>query len=384
MAAPWSRFACLSLLAVAALSALLLGSVAVRAQNSSFATGADLSALPYYESRGVTYSDGGTPADLLTITKRNGWQVVRVRLWVHPGADPKNAVSSLANVTALGKRIKAHGLAFLLDIHYSDTWADPSHQTKPAAWAALPFPKLVQTVHDYSRDVVEHLHRSGAMPDYVQVGNETKNGLLYGSGVDGSGAALGGDFWEPDKAGMSRAASLLAAGLAGVRDGSLPGHSPLTILHVPDGQDTGFVKWYFAALPEAARAAHVALSYDVIGLSYYPGTPWDRKAGYEPWRLTHLSDTMTYIAANLHKPLMIVETNWPSAGGDPALPGTPEFPLTPAGQAEFYRALLAAVRAVPNHSGRGVIAWEPDTLNWDSVFDAHGKALPAVRVLGGK
>ena len=350
----------------------------------SFVTGADLSELPYFESRGVKYYDGGKAASLLDIARRNHWRVIRVRLWVNPDADPEAHVSSLSNVTALGRRIKAAGFEFLLDIHYSDTWADPGHQKKPAAWDNLPFPALVQRVHDYSRDVIVHLRQNGTMPDLVQIGNETKNGLLYGSGLDGTNSQPGGGFWEPDKQGIGRAAQLLAAGLAGVRAGAST-RPLLTLIHVPDGQDFGFVKWYFSALDSAAQAAHLTLDYDLIGLSYYPGIPWDHKAGFEPWYLSHLTQSMNYIAETLHKPVMVVETSWPQASNaTDDITGTPEFPLTPDGQVQFYRALIHAVRAVPNGLGRGVVLWEPDSLNWDSVFDAHGNALPAVRVLGSE
>jgi len=367
---------------VAACALFLLGMPPVQAQKSvPFVMGADLSYLPHYESQGIKYSDNGKSADLFAIAKQSGWRVIRVRLWVHPGDDPKSGVSGLSPVTALGKRIKADGFEFLLDLHYSDTWADPGHQRKPAAWDSLPFPALVQTVHDYSRDVIAHLRESGAMPDLVQVGNETRNGLLYGSGIDGAGTQPGGGFWEPDHQGMNRAAQLLAAGLSGVRDGAL-GHPPLTLIHIPDGQNLGFVQWYFSSLADAAKAAHVTLNYDMIGLSYYPGIPWDRKAGFEPWRLMHLTESMNYIAGTLHKPLMVVETSWPQAGNASSITGTPEFPLTPSGQVQFYAALISAVKSVPNGLGRGVILWEPDTLDWNSVFDARGNTLPAVHTLG--
>ncbi len=352
---------------------------------SEFVTGADISFLPHYERKGAQYFDGGKAEDFLVIAKRNGWKMLRVRLWVDPEDKPEYKVSNLDNVTALGKRIKAAGLQFLLDIHYSDTWADPGHQKKPAAWAELNFPQLEQKVHDYSRDVIAHLRENGAMPDMVQVGNEIKNGLLYGSGMDGAGAQPGGGFWEPDKGGIERGLRLFAAGVRGVRDGGRPA-SPQIMLHVPDGQDTGFIKWYFSMLDETARKATppLKLDYDLIGLSYYPSTPWDKKAGYEPWHLAHLTDSMAYLATTVGKPVMVVETNWPHAGTPQTLPGTPEYSFSPEGQAQFYRALIGAVRAVPTSLGRGVLAWEIDTLNWDSVFDDKGNALLAVRALGEK
>ncbi|BCM92137.1 arabinogalactan endo-beta-1,4-galactanase [Abditibacteriota bacterium] len=352
---------------------------------AEFATGADLSMLPHHEARGIQYFDGDKATDLLAIAKSNGWKIIRVRLWVEPNAKPEYQVSNLENVTQLGKRIKAVGLQFLLDIHYSDTWADPGHQKKPAAWADLTFPPLEQRVHDYSRDVIVHLRENGAMPDIVQVGNEIKNGLLYGSGINEAGPQPGGGFWEPDKGGIERGLRLFAAGARGVREGS--SQAPLQImLHVPDGQDTGFIKWYFSMLDKTAHEANppLNLDYDLIGLSYYPAAPWDEKAGYEPWHLSHLTDSMAYLATTWGKPIMVVETNWPHAGTPRTLPGTPEYSFTPEGQMKFYQTLVGMVRAVPKGLGRGVMAWEIDTLNWDSIFDAKGNALPAVRALGQK
>jgi len=304
-------------------------------------------------------------------------------LWVNPGPDAQYMVSNLAGVTRLGARVKRAGFRFLLDLHLSDMWPDPGQQRKPKEWADLPFPQLVTRVHDYSRDVVRHLSDNGARPDIVQVGNEIRNGLLFGSGLGGSGAQPGGGFWEADGKGAMRAACLLDAGLRGVRE-ALPKAPPLTMLHVPDGQDTGFVRWWFAHLAGAGRTASppVRLDTDLVGLSYYPAKPWNHRAGYEPWRLEHLTATMNFVAVTLHKPVMVVETSWPQRGTPETMSGTPQFAFSPDGGAAFYRALLRAVKAVPGGRGAGVLAWEPDTLNWDSPFDATGHALPAVRALG--
>ena len=378
---PAFRLCLIALLALAALAPS--AQAAPPAPPPPFWTGADLSALPVRESRGMTYSQDGKTQDLLVIARKSGWNVVRVRLWVNPDpSKPESRVSDLAGVTALGRRIKAAHLQFLLDLHYSDTWADPGHQKKPAAWDSLPFPQLVAQVRDYSRAVMEHLRENGALPDAVQIGNETRNGLLYGSGTNGAGPQPGGGFWEKTPGGRDRAVHLLAAGLAGVREGAAPARVPQTILHIPDGQDTRFVQDYFRDLDASAKTQRVALDFDLVGLSYYPAHPWDKKAGYDGWTLARLSASMAWIAATLHKPVAVVETSWPQAGSPDPVPGAPEFPFTPEGQVQFYQALLRAVRAVPGGLGRGVIAWDQDSCNWDSVFDAHGAALPAARTLG--
>jgi arabinogalactan endo-1,4-beta-galactosidase len=352
-----------------------------------FLTGADISSLLYYEKKGIKYFENGEETSFLDIAKRNGWKILRVRVWVDPEATPQFQVSNLQNVTLLAKRIKAAGFKLLLDFHYSDSWADPGEQKKPAAWNDLPFDELVQRVHDYSRDVVKHLRENDATPDIVQVGNEIRNGLLFGSGWDRSGPIAGGGFWENDKGGAVRAVRLFAAGRQGVLAASPENAPPLIMLHIPDGQETSFVNWYFPFLEAQAQKATPPekFEYDIIGLSYYPADPWDRKGGYEPWHMKHLVDSMNSIAATLRKPFMVVETNWPRTGEPQAIPGAPEFPFTPEGQAQYYRALVGAVCAVPHSLGLGVLVWEPeDTLAWKSVFDDRGNALPAVRVLGQK
>ena len=347
----------------------------------AFLAGGDLSFLAREEQLGAVYKDGGQPQGALQIFKTHGWNVVRLRLWVRPTGQGEY-INDLPYTVAQAKRVKQAGLKFLLDFHYSDTWADPGHQIKPRAWAELAFPQLVQKMRDYSRETIAHLRDNGALPDMVQVGNETRNGLLYGSAEQ-----PGGGFWEKTPGGRDRAVQLLKAGLDGVRQGAAPDKAPLTIIHIPDGQDPRFTADYFRDLYQSAAAQNIALDYDIIGLSYYPSHPWDAKASYEGWALARLSQSMQQLATAYHKPIMVVETAWPHHAwphrGEPRqLPGAPQFPFTPEGQADYYRALVAAVKAVPEGLGIGVLPWDQDARNWDSVFDDNGQALPAVRVLG--
>lgn len=81
---------------------------------------------------------------------------------------------------SLGKRIKAAGFQFMLDIHYSDTWADPGKQWTPEAWASLDDDALAKKVYDYTVEVLTQLKNAGAEPDFVQTGNEISYGMLWG------------------------------------------------------------------------------------------------------------------------------------------------------------------------------------------------------------
>ena len=156
--------------------------------------GGDISMLPAYEKAGATYytHDGEPINDLITYSKEEGWNAMRVRLFVNPTKQTTNSSapytwSSDDNVCqniewakSLGKRIKDAGMKFMLDIHYSDTWADPSKQWTPATWASLSDEALATKVYDYTQDVLTQLKTAGATPDFVQTGNEISYGMLWG------------------------------------------------------------------------------------------------------------------------------------------------------------------------------------------------------------
>ncbi len=145
------------------------------AQNS-FIAGADFSDLKFFEDRGITYKDAGQVQDGIQILKNHGINCIRLRLWTSSAAqaqaDPYNYTNNLAYTLPLAQRVKNAGLQFMLDFHYSDTWADPGHQTTPAAWANLTFAQLVSQMRAYNSNTIVAFAAAGAMPDYVQIGNE--------------------------------------------------------------------------------------------------------------------------------------------------------------------------------------------------------------------
>src|SRR5882724_10972903 len=171
------RAACLLLFCVGAVSKL----TAV-----DFLAGADFSHLKFFEDRGVVYKQAGQPTDGLAILKSNGVNCVRLRLFTSTAAqaqaDPYNYINNLDYTIPLAVRAKNAGLQFLLDFHYSDSWADPQKQNKPAAWTNLTFVQLQQHMHDYNSNAIAAFKAAGAMPDYVQIGNEITGGILWPDG----------------------------------------------------------------------------------------------------------------------------------------------------------------------------------------------------------
>ena len=154
-----------------------------------FIAGADFSHLVFFESRGVVYRDAGQTEDGLAILKRRGLTCVRLRLFTSSAAqaqaDPYNYANNLDYTLPLALRVKNAGLQFMLDLHYSDSWADPGQQTKPAAWTNLTFTQLATQMRQYNSNCIAAFKAEGATPDYVQVGNEIIGVLLWPDGQVG-------------------------------------------------------------------------------------------------------------------------------------------------------------------------------------------------------
>jgi arabinogalactan endo-1,4-beta-galactosidase len=158
----WTRFI---------VSLLLLAVVA----SGQVHKGVDLSFVPRLEHEGAEFYINENNENVLTIFKNNGWDVVRLRLW-HAPTEPWHGLDS---TVAFAKRAKDVGFEILLDFHYSDSWADPSNQTKPIAWQDADFNALVDSVYNYTNTVILRFRDEGALPKWVQIGNEISPGMLW-------------------------------------------------------------------------------------------------------------------------------------------------------------------------------------------------------------
>jgi arabinogalactan endo-1,4-beta-galactosidase len=355
---------------------------------SPFYLGADISTLSEVDQRGGIYMDGAKPGDALAIFMKNGWTCFRLRIWVNP----RNGVNGLAYTTQLAKRIKAAGGTLMLDFHYSDWWADPQKQNKPAAWAHLDFDALVRETQTYTAHVIKTLKDAGATPDFVQIGNEITGGLLWPDGQVkvplSTVKVFGGDVTvikppEPynDARQWDHLIRLLKADANGVRSVTTPEDHVRIVIHIDCGGDWPVTKWYFDHLTRAG------VDYDVIGQSYYPN--WHGT-------LENVRDNLRHTIERYHKDVMIVETAYPSRDvhPSPAAAKNMIWPMTPEGQEKFLADLIQVVRQAPDGRGIGVIYWHPEatfipgsTNRWsgpdaNSLFDAKGNPLPAMYVLG--
>lgn len=340
-------------------------------QQGGLIKGADISFLKEIENHGGVFSEVGGRRDFLDILKDHGFNYVRLRLWHSPEA----GYCGLDSTLAVASRVKAKGFGLLLDIHYSDTWADPGRQSKPRAWEGVGFQALEDSVYEYTRRVIGRLRAQNTLPDMVQIGNEITCGMLWDDGRT-CGAADTPEQWR-------KLGGLVRAGVRGVEDGLGKGDSVRIMIHTDRGADSqGSIRFYDHMLAEGVR-------FDVIGLSYYP---W--------WHgtLDEVRANLDTLASRYNRDIMIVETAYPWTLGRSddthngvGLPGQLHrgYSASVAGQKAFLADLLAVVDGVHGGRGRGVFYWAPEYISvpglgstWENVtlFDFSGKVLPAMSV----
>ncbi|MFD5632533.1 glycosyl hydrolase 53 family protein [Streptomyces sp. NPDC127077] len=335
--------------------------------------GSDISSLAKSEAYGGVYKTGsGTTGDALAILKSAGMNYARLKVWVNP-ADGYN---NKARVLAMAKRIKAQGMKLLVDFHYSDTWADPGKQTKPAAWSGHSYSQLKTDVHNHTYDVLNALKAQGTTADMVQIGNEINGGMLWSEGSTDNFAQLAG---------------LLNSGYDAAKAVS---SATVVALHLAQGGDLTGTRWWF----DTALANGV--KFDAIGLSYY---------GYWHGSLYDFQTTLDDAAARYGKPVFVAETAYPfRLDSDDALVNQIDttgelvsgYAATSTGQSNWLRDVMSIVEAVPNGRGLGVFYWEatwtavtgngwdpadPSSGNgWENqaLFGFDDKALPAMSLFG--
>jgi len=313
--------------------ACLLGSLPLAQAAPTFARGADVGWLSEMEAQGrAFYTRQGQRADLFEVLRQQGVNAIRLRVWVHP-ADGYNGID---DVIAKARRAQAAGMRLMLDFHYSDSWADPQQQTKPAAWAAYSVAQLAAAVAEHTRSSLAALRDAGVTPEWVQVGNETRDGMLWPEGRATTH--------------MDNYALFVRSGYDAVK-AVFP--QAQVIVHVDNCHDGATFRWNYDGL-----LAHGG-KFDMIAASAYPTTAKDLS-----WQQATAAcgATLNDAAARYGRPVMLAEVGVPWDH--------------PQGQA-IVADLIARVRAVPNEQGQGAFYWEPQAYQWKDypmgAFDRSGK-----------
>lgn len=311
-------------------------------EETPFAKGADVSWLPQMEATGYKFYDkNGNEKDCLQLLKDKGMDAIRLRVFVNPNDDKASGHCSKEETVAMALRAQKLGMRVMIDFHYSDSWADPAKQFKPKAWENHSFPELLNDVYNHTFEVISALKKAGITPEWVQVGNEIPDGMLWPEGSTKNWKQLG---------------QLLNKGYDGVKavDKSIK-----VIVHVDEGNNKEKFNDFFD------NATQQKVRYDVIGLSFYPY--WIKKDYTEV--IKDLEENLTELSKKYNKEVMVVEVG----GEDYKIENTKEL----------LSATIKAVKNVPDNKGLGVFYWEPQgAKSWSgyglSAWQENGQPSPAL------
>jgi arabinogalactan endo-1,4-beta-galactosidase len=309
---------------------------------TSFFRGADVSWLAQMEATGyVFYDENGNAADCLDLLMARGINSIRLRVFVHPSSDKISGHCSPEETAEMAARAKAKGLEVMLDFHYSDTWADPAHQTKPATWASVPFAALKDSVYTHTYYTLNLLKQAGVTPKWVQIGNEIPSGMLWPSGHINNPQQL---------------AEIINSGNQAVKDID---NKIQTIVHIDQGNDNARFRWFYDLMQQNGA------QFDIIGASYYPhwlGSDYTVT-------IDDLGNNLKDMVTRYNKPVMVVEV-----GGDY---------WEVANSKDLLIATIGAVKDVPSQMGLGVFYWEPQGAKpWSgyqlNCWQDNGRPSPAL------
>ena len=217
--------------------------------------GGDISGTTANEARGIFSADTtGMVTENTLLMKNYGMDAVRLRVWVNP----KDGWSSKEDVLTMAKRAKDLGMEIMIDFHYSDWWADPGKQNIPKAWESYDLPQMKEALANHTKETLGLLKDNGINVKWVQVGNETRDGMLWPMGQISQGN-------------FKNYAELSQAGYDAVKE-IYP--DAAVIVHIDNGYDNDVYNFIFDGLKENNS------KWDIIGMSVYPY--WAMETGKEP------------------------------------------------------------------------------------------------------
>ncbi|VDC05486.1 unnamed protein product [Peniophora sp. CBMAI 1063] len=285
--------------------------------------GADISSVPEVEAAGITYTDSGSAKAFEKIIVDHGANTARVRVWTSGTYDTDFAI-------AMGKRVKAAGMTLIVDLHYSDTWADSGHQAIPSGWPT-DLDGLNTEIYTYTQSIVSQFDSAGATIDILQVGNEINDGLLWPVG-------------RLSTEGFSPASQLINSAISGAKSVS----SPKILIHLANGWDWSDLEWFFTGI--FISGAFEASSLDIAGVSFYPFYGTDAT-------LAALKSSLTNLANLIGKEIIVAETDWPVTCSGVTL--SESVAVSAAGQVTWIEDITSVLDSLPNERGQGILYWEP-------------------------
>jgi len=284
----------------------------VPAAPGTFAKGADVSWLTQMESEGLVFNNkNGVATECMQLLKEDcNVDAIRLRVWVNPTAGWNNA----DDVLVKARRAAALGLRVMVDFHFSDTWADPAHQQTPVAWADYDLARLKSAVSTHVSEVLGKLKAFNVTPEWVQIGNETRTGMLWPLGKIDNGNS---NYAELTNAGYDAVKSVFP--------------EAKVIVHLDSGNNLNLYTYVFDYLKNKGG------KYDIIGMSLYPEN--GKSADYVNQCVSNISALFTKYG----KPVIVCEIGMDHD------------------QAEECRDCIASLISKGCETGHleGVFYWEP-------------------------
>ena len=303
-----------------------------------FAKGADIGWLKQMENEGYKfYNDNGDEEDCLNILQSHDINSIRLRVWVNP----KDGHCGKDEVVEMAERAKNMGFRLMINFHYSDYWADPEKQFKPKAWENHSLEELINDVYNHTKEVLTALKEKDIYPEWVQVGNEIPNGMLWPEGKLEN---------------FENLSKLLNSGYDAVKE-VFPNSK--VIIHLDQGDDRNrFIEFFDKHKANGGK-------YDVIGVSYYPY--WVKKNYKET--IDNLMNNLNEYIDRYGKEVMVCEIG----GEDTEVEDT----------YNMLKEVIEKVRNIQEEKGLGVFYWEPQgAFSWSkyklSAWRDDGKPSKAL------
>jgi arabinogalactan endo-1,4-beta-galactosidase len=342
------------------------------------------------EQGGKYYDEEKKEQDFFSILKDHNVNAVRLRLF-HDYTSPigiKGAgKQNKERVLKMARRAKEQGMKFILDLHYSDTWADPGSQQTPYAFKDLDFEGLIQEVYQYTKKTAEYFNSNGAFINYIQIGNEINNGMMWPLGkIDWT------DQTSQDTS-FAKLASLIKSGVRAVRNAS-----PLTkvILHIANGlENTNASKTPSSGIAFFNQMEKNNVDYDIMASSFYPY--WTKT------KIDTISTSITQLTRRFRRPFILMEYafGYTTMYNENAknilttgLSQNTDYSLSIQGQTDCMRDIIAAAAEGENSIGASYWGgeWIPvigagsgdenskDSWANQALFTYEGVALPSLSV----
>lgn len=297
---------------------------------TGFAKGADVSWVTEMEAAGYKfYNASGAEQECMSLMRDLGMNAIRLRVWV----DPTEGWCNKQDVLIKAWRAHNLGMRLMIDFHYSDSWADPGQQEIPAAWADYDLEQMKTAVANHTKEVLQLLKDNGIDVEWVQIGNETRTGMLKPIG-----AINNNDF--------SNFAALVDAGYDAAKSVY---ENALCVIHIDQGDNKTRLKWMFNGLKSKNA------KYDVIGVSLYPtDDDWEAKTDSCMKNLKTMAETY-------QKKVMVCEIGMDN---------------TSKNAEAMLNKMVKGCKAID--SCLGIFYWEPECYNgWEGytmgAFDTTGK-----------